>query len=90
MSICVHVIPDGLVCRTRTRGEINARLVASGLQQQRKQIKKMFVDTFIIVYFTLKIPTRCDSVSKFYFSYLYEARNVAGDTPPIIRSIKLH
>ena len=29
-------------------------------------------------------------VSKFYFSYLYEARHVSGDTPSIIRSLKLH
>jgi len=27
---------------------------------------------------------------KFFISYLYEAQHVSGDTPPIIRSIKLH
>jgi hypothetical protein len=26
----------------------------------------------------------------FIISYLYEAQHVAGDTPPIIRSLKLH
>jgi hypothetical protein len=26
----------------------------------------------------------------FIFSYLYEARHVSEDTPPIIRSLKLH
>jgi hypothetical protein len=26
----------------------------------------------------------------FIFPYLYEAQNVLGDTPPIIRSLKLH
>ena len=36
-----------------------------------------------------KNPTRCNRVSKF-ISYLYEARHVSGDTPPIIRSLKLH
>jgi len=25
-----------------------------------------------------------------FFSYLYEAQNVSGDTPPIITSLKLH
>ena len=34
-------------------------------------------------------PTRCNSVSKF-ISYLYEAQHVSEDTPPIIRSLKLH
>jgi len=34
-------------------------------------------------------PTRCHSVPKFYF-ILYEAQHVSGDTPPIIRSLKLH
>jgi len=34
-------------------------------------------------------PTRCNSVSKFVL-YLYEAQHVSGDTPPIIRSLKLY
>jgi uncharacterized Fe-S cluster-containing radical SAM superfamily enzyme len=34
-------------------------------------------------------PTRCNDVSKFV-SYLYEAQHVSGDTPPIIRSLKLY
>jgi len=34
-------------------------------------------------------PTRCNSVSKF-ISYLYETQHVSGDTPPIVRSLKLH
>jgi len=25
-----------------------------------------------------------------FISYLYEAKHVSGDTPPIIRSLKLH
>jgi len=37
-----------------------------------------------------KNPTRCNSVSKFIIPYLYEAQHVSGDTPPIIRSLKLH
>ena len=37
----------------------------------------------------IHIETRCHSVSKF-ISYLYEAQHVSGDTPPIIRSLKLH
>jgi len=35
-------------------------------------------------------PKRCNSSSKCIIPYLYEAQHVSGDTPPIIRSIKLH
>jgi hypothetical protein len=35
-------------------------------------------------------PTRFSNVSKFFISYLYETQHVSGDTPPIIRSLKLH
>jgi len=34
--------------------------------------------------------TSCNSVSKFFISYLYEAQHVSGNTLPIIRSLKLH
>jgi hypothetical protein len=37
-----------------------------------------------------KNPTRCNSVSKFIIPYLYEAQHISGETPPIIRSLKLH
>ena len=49
----------------------------------------MFVDPCIIAQFIKKNPTRCNSVSKFIIQYLYEAQHVSGDTPPIIRSLKL-
>jgi hypothetical protein len=51
-------------------------------------INLMFVDPCIIKK-SLKNPTRCNRVSKF-ISYLYEAQHVSGDTPPFIRSLKLH
>ena len=35
-------------------------------------------------------PTRCSNVSKFIIPYLYEAQQVSGNTPPIIRGLKLH
>jgi hypothetical protein len=35
-------------------------------------------------------PMRCKSLSTFIIPYLYEAQHVSGDTPPIIRSLKLH
>jgi len=35
-------------------------------------------------------PTRCNSLSKIFIPYLYEAQHVSGDTPPFIRSLKLH
>jgi len=50
----------------------------------------MFVDPFIIVQFIKENLTRCNSLSKFIVAYLYEAQRVSGDTPPIIRSLKLH
>jgi len=49
----------------------------------------MFVDPCIIVQFIQKNPTRCNSVSIFIISYSYEAQHVSGDTPLIIRSLKL-
>jgi hypothetical protein len=35
-------------------------------------------------------PTRCNNESKFIIPYLYETQHVSGNTPPIIRSLKLH
>jgi hypothetical protein len=49
-----------------------------------------FGDPCIIVKFIKKNPTRCNSVSNFIIPYLYEVQHVSGDTPPIIRSLKLH
>jgi len=54
------------------------------------QFDLMFVDPCIIIKFIKKNPTRCNSVSNFYYSILYEAQHVLGDTPLIIRSLKLH
>ena len=45
---------------------------------------KLYLSQFI------KNLTRCNSVSNFISPYLYEAQHVSGDTPPIIRSLKLH
>jgi hypothetical protein len=40
----------------------------------------MLVDLCIIVQFTKKNPTRCNNVSKFYYSNLYKAQHVSGDS----------
>ena len=48
----------------------------------------MFVDPCIIVQFTQKIQQDA-TVYKTFISYLYEAQHVSGDTPPIVRSLKL-
>jgi len=51
----------------------------------------MFVDPCIIVRFIKKNPTRCKNISNFFIvPYLSQAQHVSGDTPPIIRSLKLH
>jgi len=50
-----------------------------------------FVDPCIIVQFIKKNPTRCNNVQKFtIIPYFYEAQHVSSDTPPIIKSLKLH
>ena len=49
-----------------------------------------FVDPCIIVQFIKKNPTRFNNVSNFIIPYLYEAQHVSGDTPPIMKSLKLH
>jgi hypothetical protein len=53
-------------------------------------VHKLTESDKINIVFIQKNPTRCNSVSKFIISYLYEAQHVSGDTPPIIRSLKLH
>jgi hypothetical protein len=40
--------------------------------------------------FIKKNPTRCNNVPNFISPYLHEAEYVSGDTPPIIRGLKLH
>jgi hypothetical protein len=37
-----------------------------------------------------KIQPDATVYQNFIISYLYEAQHVSGDTPPIIRSLKLH
>jgi len=39
---------------------------------------------------TNKIQQDATVYQNFIISYLYEAQHVSGDTPPIIRSLKLH
>jgi len=43
-----------------------------------------------LAWFIKKNPRRYNNISKFVIPYLYEAQHVSGDTPPIIRSLKLH
>ena len=49
-----------------------------------------YVNQAVTAYMTAHIKNpRCSSVSQF-ISHLYKAQHVSGDTPPIIRSLKLH
>jgi len=50
----------------------------------------MFVDPCIIVQFIQKIQEDSTTYQNFIIPYLYEAKHVSGDIPPIIRSLKLH
>jgi hypothetical protein len=48
------------------------------------------VDPCILVQFIKKIQQDATVYQYFIIPYLYEAQHVLGDTPPIIRSLKLH
>jgi len=50
----------------------------------------MFVDPCIIVQFLQKIQQDATVYQSFIIPYLNEAEHVSGNTPPIIRSLKLH
>ena len=51
----------------------------------------MFVDPCIIAQFIKKKKIQQDAtVYQSFISYLCEAQHVSGDTPPIIRSLKLY
>jgi len=44
----------------------------------------------IVLILTMKNPTRCNSIKIFLFLILNDAQHVSDDTPPVIRSLKLH
>jgi hypothetical protein len=48
------------------------------------------VDPCIIVQFIKKIQQDTTIYQNFIIPYLYEAQHISGETPPIIRSLKLH
>jgi hypothetical protein len=50
----------------------------------------MFVDPFNIIKFIKKIEQDATMYQNFIIPYLYEVQRVSGDTPTIIRSLKLH
>jgi len=53
----------------------------------------MFVDPCIIVQFIQKMQqdaTVCQNLLLHIYIYIYEAQHVSVETPPIIRSLKLH
>ena len=50
----------------------------------------MFVNPRIIAKFIKNIQQDAKIYQNFIIPYLYEAQHVSVDTPPIIRSLKLH
>ena len=48
------------------------------------------MDSSIVVQFINKTQKDATVYQNFIISYLYEAQHVSGDTPLIIRSLKLH
>ena len=59
-------------------------------EQQRPCWWFKLFNEFYVQQFIQKNPTRWNNVSKFIIPHLYEALHVSGDTPPIIKSLKLH
>ena len=64
-----------------------------------EKLNKMFWDTLVMLTFFQKLQSViCKDKSNemqqrikiFIIPYLYEAQHVSGDTPPVIRSLKLH
>jgi hypothetical protein len=49
----------------------------------------LFATCFELVQFIIKIQQDATVYQDFIIPYLYEAQHVSGDTPPIIRSLKL-
>jgi hypothetical protein len=85
VGIVVLVVVLGRRLRTavnRRKQHSNKRLIIT--------FSLTFVDLCIIVPFIKKYPTGCNHVANFLIPYLYEAQHVSGDTPPIIKSIKLY
>jgi len=63
----------------------------TALPQPTAQIMDlMIVDPCIVVKFIKKIQQDATMYQNFIIRYLCEAQHVSGDTPPIIRSLKLH
>jgi len=57
----------------------------------RQELNLTLVDACIIVQFIKKKTNKMQQcVHIFIIPYLYEAQHVSGNTPPIIRSLKLH
>jgi hypothetical protein len=81
-NVKLHASADKCLCLTI--------LILAPSEALKSILTWCVVDPCIIVKFIQKNPTRCNSISKFIIPYLYEAQHVLGDTPPIIRSLKLH
>jgi hypothetical protein len=45
---------------------------------------------YVFLFFIKKNPTRYNMYQNVIVTYLYETQHVSGDTPPIIRNLKLH
>jgi len=66
-----------------------ARVVSN--QVKLRSILDVLGSVHHVTILVVKTPKRCNCVSKFYYSLiLNEAQHVSDDTPPIIRSLKLH
>ena len=82
--LLLYMVALNIWCTVKTKWNISSHKCLKRTQHLT------FVDPCIIVQFIKKYPTRCNNVSNFIIPYLYEAQHVSNDTPPIIRSLKLH
>ena len=59
--------------------------------EEKEKVCKLLSETTKYVFmFHKENPARRNGISKFIIQYLCEAQHVLGDTPPIIRYLKLH
>jgi len=75
---------------SNTRAELPYTSFRSATFDTRPNRTGLLVEE-VTKFYKKKNPTRSYNVSKFSYSiFMYEAQNVVGDTPPIIRSLKLN
>jgi hypothetical protein len=77
------------ICNKKNNLIIHTWKVVVRLVSGRCKAQYVHVDPCIIVQFIKKSNKMQHCTKRFIIPYLYKAQHVSGDTPPIIRSLKL-